>query len=70
MPSNGLEDRVHNFFAQDCSLQGQHHAQAVEGNWPVPNSNFWVGGHRQGNSPRSNIITYRVIVHKTQVHMI
>ncbi|KAK4395828.1 hypothetical protein Sango_1737100 [Sesamum angolense] len=47
MPSNELGDRVHNFFAQDNSLQGHHHSQVVEGNWPVLNSNFWVGNQRQ-----------------------
>ncbi|XP_020548726.1 uncharacterized protein LOC105157976 isoform X2 [Sesamum indicum] len=47
MPSNEFGDRVHNFFAQDNSLQGNHHSQVVEGNWPVLNSNFWVGNQRQ-----------------------
>ncbi|KAL3640521.1 hypothetical protein CASFOL_015489 [Castilleja foliolosa] len=54
MPSNELEDRVHNFFAQDISLQGQHHSQVVEGNWPVLNNNFWVGTQRQAE-PLSSI---------------
>ncbi|KAL3637928.1 hypothetical protein CASFOL_018376 [Castilleja foliolosa] len=48
MPSNELEDRVHNFFAQDNSLQGQHHSQVVEGDWPVLNNNFWVDADRGG----------------------
>ncbi|KAH6830658.1 hypothetical protein C2S53_010137 [Perilla frutescens var. hirtella] len=58
MPGNELQDRVHNFFAQDNSLQGQHPSQAVEGNWPVLNSNFWVGSHRQDNSLNSSNINY------------
>lgn len=58
MPGNGLEDRIHNFFAQDSSFLGQHHSQAMEGNWTVPNSNFWAGSHRQDNSVNSNNITY------------
>ncbi|KAL8547116.1 hypothetical protein ACS0TY_006728 [Phlomoides rotata] len=47
MPGNELGDRVHNFFAQDNSSQGQHQSHALEGNWPVNNSNFWVGSPRQ-----------------------
>lgn len=58
MPGNELDDRVHNFFAQDNSLQGQHHSQAVEGNWPVLDSNFWAGSHRQDNSLNSSNVTY------------
>ncbi|KAK6148686.1 hypothetical protein DH2020_019598 [Rehmannia glutinosa] len=57
MPGNELGDGVHNFFAQDNSLQGQHHSQVVEGNWPVLNSNFWVGSQRQvdlSNSTNKN----------------
>ncbi|KAK6123094.1 hypothetical protein DH2020_043155 [Rehmannia glutinosa] len=36
---------------------GQHHSQVVEGNWPVLNSNFWVGSQRQvdlSNSTNKN----------------
>lgn len=58
MPGNEHEDRVHNFFAQENSLQGQHHSQAVEGHWPLRNSNFWAGSHRQDNSLNSSSITY------------
>ncbi|KAL6509529.1 hypothetical protein OROGR_022839 [Orobanche gracilis] len=47
MPGNDLGDRVHNFFAQDTSSQGQHQSHVLERNWPVPNSNFWVGSQRQ-----------------------
>ncbi|KAL6579956.1 hypothetical protein OROMI_007980 [Orobanche minor] len=47
MPGNDLGDRVHNFFAQDTSSQGQHQSHVLEGNWPVLNSNFWVGSQRQ-----------------------
>lgn len=47
MPGNELGDRVHNFFAQDNSSQGQHQSHALEGNWPVNNNNFWVGSPRQ-----------------------
>ncbi|XP_057791905.1 uncharacterized protein LOC131008842 isoform X2 [Salvia miltiorrhiza] len=46
MPGNELGDRVHNFFAQDNSSQGQHQSHGLEGNWPVPNNNFWVGSPR------------------------
>lgn len=46
MPGNELGDRVHNFFAQDNASQGQHQSHVLEGNWPVPNSNFWDGGPR------------------------
>ncbi|KAI3454735.1 hypothetical protein Pfo_011398 [Paulownia fortunei] len=58
MPGNELGDRVHNFFAQDNSLQGQHHSQVVEGNWPVLNSNFWVGSQRQVDLLNSNNKNY------------
>lgn len=54
MPGNELGDRVHNFFAQDNSLQGQHHSQVVEGNWQVVNSNFGVGSQRQLDLLNSN----------------
>ncbi|KAI3463905.1 hypothetical protein Pfo_020568 [Paulownia fortunei] len=47
MPGNELGDRVHNFFAQDNSSQGQHQSHVLEGNWPVLNNNFWVGSQRQ-----------------------
>ncbi|KAK6148590.1 hypothetical protein DH2020_019502 [Rehmannia glutinosa] len=51
MPGNELGDGVHNFFAQDNSLQGQHHSQVVEGNWPSvlneqPNSNGFMYGNQ------------------------
>ncbi|XP_047967681.1 uncharacterized protein LOC125211791 isoform X1 [Salvia hispanica] len=46
MPGNEFGDRVHNFFAQDNSPQGQHQSHGVDGNWPVSNSNFWVGSPR------------------------
>lgn len=46
MPGNELGDRVHNFFAQDNASQGQHQSHVLEGNWQVPNSNFWVGSPR------------------------
>ncbi|KAL0355364.1 UNVERIFIED_CONTAM: hypothetical protein Sradi_3983300 [Sesamum radiatum] len=58
MPSNELGDRVHNFFAQDNSLQGHQHSQVVEGNWPVLNSNFWVGSQRQVDLLNSNNKNY------------
>ncbi|KAH6801133.1 hypothetical protein C2S52_001597 [Perilla frutescens var. hirtella] len=48
MPGNELGDRVHNFFAQENLSQGQHQSHVLDGNWPVPNNNFWVG------SPRPN----------------
>lgn len=53
MPGNELGDRVHNFFAQDNSLQGQQ-SHVLEGNWPVPNNNFWVGGPRPVDVLNSN----------------
>lgn len=53
MPGNELGDRVHNFFAQDNSSQGQHQSHALEGNWPVNNNNFWVGSPRQLDVPNS-----------------
>lgn len=46
MPGNELGDRVHNFFAQENLSQGQHQSHVLEGNWPVPNNNFWVGSPR------------------------
>ncbi|KAG8379261.1 hypothetical protein BUALT_Bualt07G0070200 [Buddleja alternifolia] len=58
MPGNELGDGVHNFFAQDNPLQGQHHSQVVEGNWPVLNSNFWVGSERQVDLLNSNNKNY------------
>ncbi|KAK4402263.1 hypothetical protein Sango_0967000 [Sesamum angolense] len=45
MPGNEFGDRVHNFFAQDNSSQGQSHV--LGGNWSVPNNNFWVGSPKQ-----------------------
>ncbi|KAK4427736.1 hypothetical protein Salat_1542600 [Sesamum alatum] len=45
MPGNEFGDRVHNFFAQDNSSQGQSHV--LGGNWSVPNNNFWVGSQKQ-----------------------
>ncbi|KAL3617856.1 hypothetical protein CASFOL_038177 [Castilleja foliolosa] len=47
MPGNELGDRVHNFFAQDNSLQGHDQSNVQEGNWPVLNNNFWVRNQRQ-----------------------
>ncbi|PIN02485.1 hypothetical protein CDL12_24999 [Handroanthus impetiginosus] len=58
MPGNELGDRVHNFFAQDNLLQGQNHSQVAEGNWPVLNNNFWVGGQRQADLLNSNNRNY------------
>ncbi|KAL9156031.1 hypothetical protein ABFS82_09G045900 [Erythranthe guttata] len=54
MPGNELGDRVHNFFSQDSSLQGQHHSQTVEGNWPELNGSFGVGSQRQLDLLNSN----------------
>ncbi|KAK2974594.1 hypothetical protein RJ640_003269 [Escallonia rubra] len=53
MPGNEVGDRVHNFFAQDNSPQGQHHPQAVDGSWPVLNNTLWVGSQRQSGVPNS-----------------
>lgn len=61
MPGNEVGDRVHNFFGQDNSSQGQHHSQAVDGNWPGLNNNLWVGNQRQIDAaPASNPKNYRV----------
>ncbi|PIM99333.1 hypothetical protein CDL12_28175 [Handroanthus impetiginosus] len=58
MPGNELGDRVHNFFAQDNSWQGQNHSQVAEGNWPILNNNFWVGSQRQADLLNSNNRNY------------
>lgn len=61
MPGNEVGDRVHNFFGQDNLSQGQHHSQAVDGNWPGLNNNLWVGNQRQiGTLPTSNPKNYSV----------
>ncbi|KAL1553443.1 hypothetical protein AAHA92_14120 [Salvia divinorum] len=58
MPGNELGDRVHNFFAQDNSSQGQHQTHGLEGNWPVPNNNFWVGSPRPVDVVNSSTKSY------------
>ncbi|CAA0826602.1 dentin sialophosphoprotein-related [Striga hermonthica] len=58
MPGNELGDRVHNFFAQDNSSQGPHQSHVLEGNWPVLNSNYWVGSQRQIDVLSSNNKNY------------
>ncbi|KAG6410254.1 hypothetical protein SASPL_128307 [Salvia splendens] len=58
MPGNELGDRVHNFFAQDNSSQGQHQTHGLEGNWPVPNNNFWVGSPRPVGVVNSSTKSY------------
>ena len=61
MPGNEVGDRVHNFFGQDNLSQGQHHSQAVDGNWPGLNNNLWVGNQRQiGTLSASNPKNYSV----------
>ncbi|KAL6995094.1 hypothetical protein U1Q18_005230 [Sarracenia purpurea var. burkii] len=54
MPGNEVGDRVHNFFAQDNSSQGQHHSQVVDGSWPVGN-NLWAGSQ---TLPSTNLKNY------------
>ncbi|XP_050881942.1 uncharacterized protein LOC127085476 [Lathyrus oleraceus] len=51
MPGNEAVDRVHNFFGQENLSQGQHHSQAVDGNWPGLNNNIWVGSQRSTGVP-------------------
>lgn len=61
MPGNEVADKVHNFFEQDNLSQGQHQSQVPGGNWPLPNSNLWVGSQRQvGTQLASNLKTYGV----------
>ncbi|XP_073128804.1 uncharacterized protein [Henckelia pumila] len=60
MPGNEFGDRVHNFFAQDNTFQGQPESQVVEGNWPVLSNNFWVGSQRQADALHSNNKTYNL----------
>lgn len=63
MPGNEVGDRVHNFFEQQNLSQGLHHSQVVDGNWPVPSNNQWVGNQRQINGPLS---TYPKNYHSQQ----
>ncbi|KAL9170508.1 hypothetical protein ABFS82_04G149100 [Erythranthe guttata] len=56
MPGNENGDRVHNFFAQENSSQGQQ--QSHIGNWPVQNNNFWVGSQRQSDIVTSSSKNY------------
>ncbi|GFP89881.1 hypothetical protein PHJA_001131900 [Phtheirospermum japonicum] len=58
MPGNEHGDRVHNFFAQDNSSQGQDQSNVQEGNWPVINNNFWVGNQRQIDVLKSSSKNY------------
>lgn len=51
MPGNEVGDRVHNFFGQENLSHGQHHSQAIDGNWPGLSNNLWVGGQRQIGGP-------------------
>ncbi|KAM6569530.1 hypothetical protein CsatB_017515 [Cannabis sativa] len=62
MPGNEEGDRVHNFFGQENLSQGQHHPQAIDGNWQGLNNNLWVGGgQRQINGPFiSSVKNYNV----------
>lgn len=61
MPGNEVGDRVHNFFGQENLSQGQHHPQAVDGNWPGLSNNLWVGNQRQVGSPvNSSLKNYNV----------
>ncbi|KAM1322886.1 hypothetical protein PS2_015376 [Malus domestica] len=61
MPGNEIGDRVHNFFGQENLSQGQHHPQAVDGNWPGLSNNLWVGGQRQSGAPvNSSLKNYNV----------
>ncbi|XP_073295454.1 uncharacterized protein [Primulina huaijiensis] len=60
MPGNEFGDRVHNFFAQDNTFQGQTESQVVEGNWPVLSNNFWIGSQRQADALHSNNKTYNL----------
>lgn len=53
MPGNEVGDRVHNFLDRDSLSQSQHHSQVAEGTFPLPNSNLWVGNHRQISTPLS-----------------
>ncbi|KAM1340448.1 hypothetical protein TB2_039139 [Malus domestica] len=62
MPGNEVGDRVHNFFGQENLSQGQHHPQAVDGNWPGLSNNLWVGGQRQSGAPvNSSLKNYNVL---------
>uniref|UniRef100_A0A5B7A2T5 Uncharacterized protein n=1 Tax=Davidia involucrata TaxID=16924 RepID=A0A5B7A2T5_DAVIN len=54
MPGNEVGDTVHNFFAPENLSQGQHHAQVVDGNWPVLGNNLWVASQRQFGGRSSN----------------
>ncbi|GER53096.1 dentin sialophospho protein [Striga asiatica] len=58
MPGNEFGDRVHNFFAQDNSSQRQHQSRVLEGNWPVLNSDYWVGSQRQIDVPNPSSKDY------------
>ncbi|XP_075479504.1 uncharacterized protein LOC142520405 [Primulina tabacum] len=60
MPGNEFGDRVHNFFAQDNTFQGQTESQVVEGNWPVLSNNFWIGSQREADALHSNNKTYNL----------
>ncbi|PON70326.1 hypothetical protein TorRG33x02_256920 [Trema orientale] len=61
MPGNEVGDRVHNFFGQENLSQGQHHSQAIDGNWPGLGNNLWVGGQRQIGGPLiSSLKNYNV----------
>ncbi|XP_021893250.1 uncharacterized protein LOC110811153 [Carica papaya] len=51
MPGNEVGDRIHNFFGQETSSQGQHHSQIVDGTWQGFSNNAWVGSQRQIGSP-------------------
>ncbi|PHT79597.1 hypothetical protein T459_17649 [Capsicum annuum] len=54
MPGNEVRDRVHNFFAQDSSSQGQHHSPVVDGNLSAVSNILGVGSQSQTGGLSSN----------------
>lgn len=61
MPGNNIADTVHNLFEQDNLSLGKQQSQVVGGNWPLLNSNAWVGNQSQnGMPPKFNLKNYIV----------
>lgn len=61
MPGNNIADMVHNLFEQDNLSLGKQQSQVVGGNWPLLNSNAWVGNQSQnGMPPKFNLKNYIV----------
>lgn len=61
LPGYNIADTVQNLFEQDNLSLGEQQSQVVGGNWPLLNSNAWVGNQSQnGMPPKFNLKNYIV----------